>query len=347
MYLNRLIQASVIYWVVSAGIAFGQTSSGPLSYFDIGNSISPGNELSITSLFDEEIPLFVVEDSEPIKAETGTPIPDAQHLYHYSLGEDEPSIIESLGRRPRDRRSLGSGFARLRDDFVADQRNFYGAANLRLLLGAFAIGAATANTSLDESLRDVLQENLVYTPSDEYAEFLHAHHYVGDGHILIPVFVTLAVVGKGLMDDPNAYVIGEWSERTFRGMLAGAPALLLSQSLTGASRPGETGHASSWRPFSDDNGVSGHSFMGAIPFLTAARMSDKRWVKIGFYAASILPACSRITDNRHYPSQAFLGWTLAYVATSSVAQTESGSGKVEFAPMRVGDDFGFGLTLRR
>lgn len=245
------------------------------------------------------------------------------------------------------RNRLRPMFSRFGSDFVADQKNFYTSSNFRLVLSAFAIGAATANTPFDESLREVLHDNLVNTPSSEYAEFLHENRHLGDGYFLLPAYTLLALVGKGLAQTEEAYLIGEWSERNIRGMLVGAPVLLLSQSLTGASRPNETGHSSDWTPFQDDNGVSGHAFMGAIPFLTAAKMSKNRWAKAGFYAGSLLPGLSRITDDRHYPSQVFLGWTLAYVATSSVAQTESKFKNVEFAPMLIGSDMGFGFTLRR
>ncbi len=271
--------------------------------------------------------------------------PDSQIHYSLDLENVAPdAVIDGLGRR----RSRVTGFAsQFGNDLWADHRNFYSSGNVRLLLGAFAIGAVTANTPFDESLRDILHENLVYTPSDEYAEYLHEHRYLGDGYILLPAYLAIAVVGKGLINEPHARVVGEWGERNIRGMLVGTPVLLLSQRLTGGSRPNETGHASDWRPFEDDNGVSGHAFMGAVPFLTAGHMSRNKWAKAGFYAASAMPGLSRITDDRHYPSQVFLGWTLAWVATSSVAKTERDSSRIEFAPMTVGGTPGFGVTLRR
>ncbi len=59
-----------------------------------------------------------------------------------------------------------------------------------------------------------------------------------------------------------------------RAYLVGAPAMLLMQNVTGGSRPEEMDHGSKWDPFHDDNGVSGHAFMGAVPFLTLANMYD-------------------------------------------------------------------------
>ncbi len=96
-----------------------------------------------------------------------------------------------------------------------------------------------------------------------------------------------------------------------RSILVGGPPLLVLQWATGGARPTETDESSEWRPFHDNNGVSGHSFMGAIPFLSAAKMADNIWIKGSFYAASTLPGISRVNDDAHYFSQAFLGKSFA------------------------------------
>lgn len=64
--------------------------------------------------------------------------------------------------------------------------------------------------------------------------------------------------------------------------------------------------------------------MGAIPFLSIAKMSDNPWVKGSFYITSALPALSRINDDAHFASQAFLGWWLAVLASEAVDQTNDG-----------------------
>ena len=101
--------------------------------------------------------------------------------------------------------------------------------------------------------------------------------------------------------------------------------MLAMQMLTGASRPGETDDGSTWKPFQDNNGVSGHSFIGAVPFLCAAKMTDDPLWKAAFYAGSTLAGLSRINDDRHYTSQVFLGWWMAYLAATAVDQTQSGN----------------------
>ena len=107
---------------------------------------------------------------------------------------------------------------------------------------------------------------------------------------------------------------------------------MIAQRLTGGSRPGEKDRDSRWLPFQDNNGVSGHSFMAALPFINAAKMTENRWLKAGFYSGSLLGPLSRINDDDHYPSQAALGWLMAYVAASAIDRTEQASHAVQFAP---------------
>ncbi len=96
-------------------------------------------------------------------------------------------------------------------------------------------------------------------------------------------------------------------ERSLRGSFVGAPPLIIMQQLTGGSRPTETDENSEWHPFRDKNGISGHAFMGSLPFITAAKMTDNRGYKVLFYAGSAIAPLSRVNDNAHYPSQVALG----------------------------------------
>ena len=138
---------------------------------------------------------------------------------------------------------------------------------------------------------------------------------------MIPVFALTAVSEPILGDAMYGRTVADWGQRSLRSLLVGGPPMLALQVLTGGSRPGESDAQSKWKPLEDDNGVSGHSFMGAIPFLSAAKMANNAWLKAGFYAASTLPALS-INDDDHYPSQAFLGWWLAYLAASAVNRSQ-------------------------
>ena len=135
--------------------------------------------------------------------------------------------------------------------------------------------------------------------------------------------------------------------RTTRAYLVGAPPVLFMQSCLGGSRPGERDDASFWRPFDDDNGASGHAFVGAVPFLTAARMTEDRRVKACWYALSVLPAWSRaVNDDSHYLSQVGLGWWMAYLACESVDRTEKAPGCVTVTPIAQPGMVGVGIVVR-
>jgi membrane-associated phospholipid phosphatase len=96
--------------------------------------------------------------------------------------------------------------------------------------------------------------------------------------------------------------------------------------------------------------VSGHAFIGAVPFITAAQMTDKIWAKGLFYTLSTIPGWSRVNDNAHYLSQVLLGWYLGYLSVRSVSATEGlkplPRGLTIF-PIADGNAVGMGLIYRR
>ena len=132
-----------------------------------------------------------------------------------------------------------------------------------------------------------------------------------------------------------------------RAYLVGGLALLAAQRLTGASRPGETNYQSSWKPFNDDNGVSGHALIGAVPFLTVAKMcEDKKVIKSICYLLSSVTAWSRINDNAHYTSQAVLGWYLAWETTDAVNSQGEKEQSVTFVPIFEKDGLGLCFSIQ-
>ncbi|MEQ9380091.1 MAG: phosphatase PAP2 family protein [Pirellulales bacterium] len=202
---------------------------------------------------------------------------------------------------------------------LEDYSQFYSMEGLTWLAAGVGVGALMANTAFDEHLiRHTFEENVVLAPTHEYAELLGRPKFFGEGLYTIPVFAIAALSEPLIEDLPLGEVTAEWGQRSFRTLLVGAPPMLALQVLTGASRPGESSSTSYWKPLNDNNGVSGHSFMGAVPFLSAAMMSDNIWLKSGLYVASTLPGWSRVNDDDHYFSQAFLGWWLAFMAASAV-----------------------------
>ncbi|QDU98694.1 phosphatase PAP2 family protein [Lignipirellula cremea] len=213
-------------------------------------------------------------------------------------------------------------FAIQRAGIADDYRNFYSPRSLIWLAGGFAVGGLMANTGFDEGfVRDVYLENIVLAPSDEVYEKIHEPKFLGDGYYTLPLFAAAALAEPLIDDLPLGSATAEWGQRSLRTILVGGPPMLALQYATGGSRPGESSAGSKWKPLSDNNGVSGHSFMGAIPFLSAAKMTDNLWLKGGLYVASTLPGLSRVNDDDHYFSQVFLGWWMAYLAASAVDQS--------------------------
>jgi membrane-associated phospholipid phosphatase len=100
--------------------------------------------------------------------------------------------------------------------------------------------------------------------------------------------------------------------------------------------------------FNDNNGVSGHAFVGALPFLAAADMVESPLAKGALYVCSTFVGFSRMTDDAHYPSQVFLGWYMAWASARAVSATElhfSGV-DVRIVPLPVADLGGAALDVR-
>ena len=215
-------------------------------------------------------------------------------------------------------------------DVCSDYRNYYTCCNLRGYLYAIAGGSLLANTSLDDDFHNWYQRDVRSEETDHFADFWKTF---GEGEYVVPFFACTAVVGKALDQFPVADMVGEHGYRTTRAYLVGVPPMVFSQHLLGGSRPNENPHESMWRPFNDNNGVSGHAFMGAVPFITAAQMSEGCLTKIGFYTLSTFPAWSRVNDDAHYLSQVCLGWYMAYMACRSVNQTACHDRCLEVVPI--------------
>jgi len=207
-----------------------------------------------------------------------------------------------------------------RNRIFADFGNLYNCNNVANFGLAIAGGAVLANTEMDHNFQNWYDKQIKSDTSDEFSKVAK---WFGEGQIVIPVMLTSALTYRfsqtkwGFADN----CLGEFADRTARGYLVGAPTLLTFQLLLGGDRPccGD----SYWRPFKQDHGVSGHAFLGAVPFITIAQMSDEPVVKGVFYALSGFTAWSRVNDDRHYLSQALLGWYLAYLSVRAVSQTEA------------------------
>lgn len=255
-----------------------------------------------------------------------------------------PVLPDAAWARPGFGTRLRSDFRELTHDIGGDYRNHYGWTTMRDLWLGVGAAAALANTSLDDDFQGWYQRDVRSPGTDDFAAFWKTF---GEGQIFIPAYAGLALVGGIFEDRPLIGPVGEFGERVTRGYLVGAPPMIFMQYLLGASRPGESGVGSQWKPFDDSNSLSGHAFIGAVPFITAAKMSRSPWAKATFYTLSTFPAWSRVNDDAHYLSQACLGWGMAYLACRAVDDTEHADRSFTFTPLITPQITGLAMEYRR
>lgn len=200
-----------------------------------------------------------------------------------------------------------------------DYRNYYSWGVMAELAVGVAAAAPIANTSADQDIRRWYQRRVRGETTDEYAQFFN---YAGQFWLALPVCMEgAALMGKADEDYASDGGLYEWSNRSLRAILVGVPPMLSMYVVLGSSRPDRDD--SHWHPFNDIHGVSGHTFMGAVPFLTAAAMADEDWMKVPLFLGSFATGWARLDLDRHYFSQVMLGWWMAYVSVQSVGRTQA------------------------
>lgn len=225
-------------------------------------------------------------------------------------------------------------------EIASDYQNMFSPGSLLQLGGGLGLGAALAESSADEHIRNYYQVDVRSGFTDELSSRVKVF---GEGKYVIPTALGAWAVGHWL-DGRQEGGIGEWGERSSRTLLVGGPLLLGMQAATGGSRPGESPSGSSWQPFKDANGASGHAFVGAVPFLSLADMTDDQLAKTTLIGLSTLPALSRVNDDAHYLSQAVLGWGAAFLASNAVDRSFRWQHlDVQCVPMTVPGATGFGF----
>lgn len=208
----------------------------------------------------------------------------------------------------------------------SDYSHFYAKDNLYKLGLAMGAGAATAQF-VDEDISQRYQAHWRSSTTDDLSK---TAKLFGEWKIILPLSMAASFLSQ-----PGDHGLGEWGNRTLRGLAVGGPAVVASQMLTGASRPSDNDpKGAKWKPFDDNNGVSGHAFVGALPFLTLAQMNqDNPGVRYAALAASFAAPLSRLNDNQHYFSQIMLGWYFAHQSATAVNDSRSLTSKSSFAPM--------------
>jgi hypothetical protein len=211
------------------------------------------------------------------------------------------------------------------EQIANDYALFYSKPNLYRLGVAMGLGAASAHW-IDEDVSSHYQKQHRSQRTDDWSKTVKSF---GEWTYLLPL--SAAAIYLGTSSESS---LGEWGNRTFRALVVGAPAVGSAQIISGGSRPSENReHGSAWRPFKDNNGVSGHAFVGSIPFLTLAEMNkDDPWIYYPAMAASLATPLSRLNDNQHYLSQIVLGWYFAKQAVATTSKTGKQAAQSHFAP---------------
>jgi hypothetical protein len=209
------------------------------------------------------------------------------------------------------------------------------------LSASIATAAVMANTGFDTNLQVAYQERIRSKRKDEILNAFHVPSALGNGYYTIPIMTGAAALGEFYDEGTWQNEFGHWGQRSFRTVLAGAPALVALQYGIGGARPGQSPNGSRWSPFKYSHGASGHAYMGAIPFLAAAKMTDDPYLKGTYYVASTLAGISRFNDDKHYASQIVLGWCVAYVASEAVEETDAHNSPFRFGELPTG---GVGLN---
>lgn len=228
-----------------------------------------------------------------------------------------------------DNGAISRGIQTVKTDFG----NFYlDRANLTKLGIGVAGAAVFANTGIDRYIRNKYQDDLRSEDTDEATKIFNIS---GTALVLVTVPVYIGTYGAGLL--LHNTTMEEWARKSFRATVVGGPALLFMATALGADRPTEGN--SHWKPFQNIHGVSGHAYIGGIPFVTAAKMSENPYQKAIFYGLSTVTGLSRINDDKHYFSQVALGWLLAYLSCDAVekgSDRQEGRMQVQLAPVPKG-----------
>jgi hypothetical protein len=250
-----------------------------------------------------------------------------------SAHPDDPGIWE------RTRDHYGDQIHRLLNDY----KNFYWSENLLYVGIAAAMAAPIANTHADQSIRNWYQAGVGQGRSrglDNTALFVKNF---GEYKYAIPAYFVLSGGGVLWPDNDVLYTLGNFGDRGLRALAVGAPAVGILQYSLGSDRPFT--QDSTWHPFRANHAASGHAFVGAIPFLTAASITESRALQTLLFAGSFATSWSRIHTDDHYFSQVLLGWSIAYLSVQSVNQTENQFGRFHIVPVDIPNGMGMGVLV--
>ena len=204
------------------------------------------------------------------------------------------------------------------DHILQDYQHYYSGRNLVNFTSWIATGAVIANSGIDKDFQSHWQQKLRHHDQDQFLNVFQSFGENAFAHL--PLFLIALSIGDA---SQNNFLgsLSRWGDVGIRIWALSGPQQLFLTNIFGGERPGP-GSRSHWKPFHGYRGVSGHAFFGAVPWLAASEATQNRVLKRVFLGASVLPALSRVNNNFHYISQAWLGWGFAYLALHAIAKED-------------------------
>lgn len=364
--VKRVVFALIALWLGTVSVARAQESTQVLQLPQLPGPIQEDAPTPLPLPPTEEPPLFEVPRFEPkvepkpelpVSPNTGMPVlpqPEplgqprplsmAEHALTSGDYYDPRYICNSL--HPDDpgawtllREGYGDQIHRLWSDY----QHFYWSRNLIYVGISILIAAPIANTQADREFREWYESQAGHGRSRGVDRTAHVFREFGEFRYTLPVYFAASLGGHLFPDHSVLAPLGEFGDRSLRALAVGAPTVGVLQVTLGTDRP-ESGH-SRWIPFRSRHAVSGHTFVGAVPFLTAASMVDNPALKAAFYAGSVATGWSRIHEDRHYLSQVILGWCIAYLSVESVNWTECERSRIRVVPVEFPRGMGMGVQI--
>ncbi len=195
----------------------------------------------------------------------------------------------------------------------------YSKDSLTLLSISLISAGIMANSNIDQSIFDYYELEIRNNQPDAFSK--EAKKF-GNKKPLLSALAAVSAVGCIFTSKDKPHFFYTYGTNTLRSILVGLAPLIAGQNLIGAHRPRDK-KGSGWALLENDHGVSGHAFMGAIPFITAANLIHYPPLKIALYVASTFTGFSRMNDHMHYPSQVLLGWVLAFASCQAISKSNA------------------------
>lgn len=207
----------------------------------------------------------------------------------------------------------------LKNDISRDFQTYFQPDNM-IYLGNYLVAAGIfANTGLDSTIQRYWQDEIAGPSADR---FFKPFKDIGAlSYYYFPIYLTAVGIGAWQECTLMGNVVYSWGYRSLRTILLSTLQSVTLAYVLGSGRPSR-GEPSKWQPFRYKTGVSGHAQFGAVPFLTAAWMTDPPVLRYTLFAVSTLPGLSRINSNAHYFSQVLLGWGIAFLSSRAIYMSD-------------------------